>query len=856
MKHPRRPLRLLWRLVRLSAARPVTVLSLAALAFVLALLPLRQLRIDSDMLALLPKHSEEAVRFRETLTSFGTTDLLLAGLELGERGLADENVEYAELFVEALRESPLIEQVTFRAADFREDAEQLVDRLTLFLEPAELEELRARFTPAGAERAAQRIAATLAHPLENHLRELVVKDPMDVLSLVAKRPAVKAMASGFGTRGYLVDPQERLLLISIRPKGAAADLPFSRKLMVELDELRARTDTAWREENEGEPPAVIFGGGYPIAAAEGDLVVKDMTGGMVFSLVSVVLLFTFAFGRARALLISGLPLVLGLVLTFAFLALTLGRLNAATSAFAALLIGLAVDFIIVLYSRYLESRGRGFGHARALASFCRGTSRGVILGAVTTAATFLAFLYSSFPALSELGLITGVGILILMLTVFAMLPALLTLLERNRRVAPNLPRALGLENLVVLSGRHPHAVLIGAMALTVALAVFVPRVRYDDDVRNMRSPQNPGVIAQNRMMAAFDMRLTPILVRIDAADEDSLLAKVDALASALEPLVDGQRLAKLDAPLRWLPRLQRQSENLAALRANPLDVDRFRADFERALTANGLQAEAFMANLDPLLRAMRLEQPQLPSQLAPGALASLLQRYLVKTPEGCRGLVYCYTPRDQWHNQLPPGLREAVATVPGASLTGPVVISMALKQTVWHDARLAMALGSFVVLLLMIWDLRSLRAALFAAMPLGLGMLWMLGAMGLAKIPINFTNIFVFSMMIGIGVDYGIHYVHNRLEAAPQRGVAKAILIAAATTLLGFGSLSTSHYPGLRSLGLIAILGTLSSALVSLTVLPALLQVLGWPKGQTQASEQVEPGPGRHEALAQAARLR
>ncbi len=830
MKHHRRPARLPWRLVRLSAARPGTVLLLASLALVLALLPLRRLRIDSDMLSLLPKHSEEAVRFRETLESFGTTDLLLAGVELGESGLSDENLDYAERFAEVLRDSPMIEQVTFRASDFREDAEKLVDRLTLFLEPDELADLRARLTPAGAEAAAQRIAETLNHPIEGTLRELVQKDPMDVLSLLAKRPAFKELSGGFGARGYLVDPGERLLLISIRPRGAAADLPFSRKLMVELNALRAKTDEAWREENEGQPPAVIFGGGYPIAAAEGALVVKDMTGGMLFSLLSVILLFTFAFGRVRALLISGLPLVLGLVLTFAFLALTLGRLNSATSAFAALLIGLAVDFIIVLYSRYLESRGRGLGHARALASFCRGTAQGVILGAITTAATFFAFLYSSFPALSELGLITGVGILILMLTVFALLPALLTLLERRQRIKPGLPRALHLEGMVELSARHPRGVLIGALILTAVLAWFVPRVRYDDDVRNMRSAENPGVVAQNRMMEVFDMRLTPLLVRIDTADEDSLLGKVDELTTALAPLVDGQRLVKIDAPLRYLPRLARQQELIASLRQAPIDAVGFRAAFERALGARGLQPEAFLASIDPLLRAMQLEQPQLPSQLAPGSLATLLQRYLVKTPEGCRGLVYCYTPKDKWHNQLPPGLREAVATVPGASLTGPVVISMALKQTVWHDARLAMALGTLLVVLLMIWDLRSLRAGLFAAQPLGLGMVWMLGAMGLCDLPVNFTNIFVFTMIIGIGVDYGIHFVHNRLEGAPQRGVAKAILIAAATTLLGFGSLAFSHYPGLRSLGLIAILGTLSSALISLTVLPALLKLLAWPR--------------------------
>jgi hypothetical protein len=87
-------------------------------------------------------------------------------------------------------------------------------------------------------------------------------------------------------------------------------------------------------------------------------------------------------------------------------------------------------------------------------------------------------------------------------------------------------------------------------------------------------------------------------------------------------------------------------------------------------------------------------------------------------------------------------------------------------------------------------------------------------------------------MIIGIGVDYGIHMLHRYRELARESSVVledglvetgKAIVLAALSTTVGFGSLSFSHYPGLQSMGKVAILGAISTALVAITVLPAYL---------------------------------
>jgi hypothetical protein len=123
-----------------------------------------------------------------------------------------------------------------------------------------------------------------------------------------------------------------------------------------------------------------------------------------------------------------------------------------------------------------------------------------------------------------------------------------------------------------------------------------------------------------------------------------------------------------------------------------------------------------------------------------------------------------------------------------------------------------------------------MRETILSLVPLAMGIVWMLGAMAALEIDMNFMNIFVSTMIIGIGVDYGIHMIHRYRElegsdrAHMRQGLSetgKAIVLAALSTVVGFGSLAQSHYPGLASMGMVALLGALSTALVAISLLPA-----------------------------------
>ena len=111
---------------------------------------------------------------------------------------------------------------------------------------------------------------------------------------------------------------------------------------------------------------------------------------------------------------------------------------------------------------------------------------------------------------------------------------------------------------------------------------------------------------------------------------------------------------------------------------------------------------------------------------------------------------------EKWREGAPPELREVLAAHPKGVLSGVNVISAELRRIVWDDALKALVLGFVLVYLLMWADLGGPVRALLALVPLIVGMVWMLGAMAVFDLKINFFNIFVLTMIVGIGVAVGL----------------------------------------------------------------------------------------------------
>jgi predicted exporter len=318
-----------------------------------------------------------------------------------------------------------------------------------------------------------------------------------------------------------------------------------------------------------------------------------------------------------------------------------------------------------------------------------------------------------------------------------------------------------------------------------------------------------------------------MVLRFDGVDEADALAKCRAVLPEIEGLVDGENLVGVDTIAGVVPPIEVQRELIERLDEAAPSLEGLNVRFDEALRNAGLNPAAFREGIDHLATALARRDLLSLSDLEGTPLARVVERYVAAGDGEVSSAIYCYPPVGKWRRGASPALQELMEKYPDAVLAGPNVISAELRKIVWDDAIAAAVLGIVIVFILMWADLGGPLRAVFALLPLFVGMVWMLGGMALIGLRLNFFNIFVLTMIIGIGVDYGIHLLHRWYESGGDPSAvsetAKAIAVAALTTMVGFGSLVLSHYPGLRSVGGAAILGALSTAVLSITLLPALL---------------------------------
>jgi len=630
-------------------------------------------------------------------------------------------------------------------------------------------------------------------------------------------------------------------------------------------------------------------GSYAFNAETNSVINADMLLTTIISSVGVLVIFFLAFGSIFYSVIAVIPLLISVVLTMAWAKFAVGGFNLVTSFLPALVLGLGIDYGIHLISRYAEERSRGSSLNRSLYTAVLQKGEASALAAITTSIVFLGLLFSRSRALFDMGVITSMGVIIAFLVTLFLLPALITLFHflfrfhHRESVINYAPHLASYFRAVTTKGR---AILVILLVLTFFIAFQAAQTRFIFSSRDM-IPTVKSQQVLNDILAYFGEEGTRIgnYFTFFASSEEEL-------SQVVEHLETSDMVIKIESAKQLLPvNLSEQQQvlnnlnigsyidQLDLLDKNLVERASAQAQIRTLLTQFGflqyvaslnggvdiaLSSNAIQKQLREIheqlgaldVSAARVEILALRDTLAAfdqhlaqardlPPVATLLRDILKSLPDGIRSRYLAPSGDYIIQARMTPDIYtaekmdefDAFASSFSDKYFGMPLVARQLQDYMKRDFLVSTALATLLIALTLWRSLRGGMRALLAASPLILGYIWMLGGMRLLQIDFNFINITISPLLIGIGVDNGIHIIHRYMEerkidpeGAVERGgrmTAAAVMVTSLTTMLVFGSLLFARTPGLRILGVSALMGIGFTLIFSLLFLPAALHVEG-----------------------------
>jgi predicted RND superfamily exporter protein len=729
------------------------------------------------------------------------------------------------LFVDArsgLQDEELLEMVRFYTWNFPS-----------FARPEQTEDFKRRLDPKQIHQTVRQAATALVTPFSSLGTKYFVADPLGLMQVETGSHGFSQFANfdlnwGSGNRFFSKD--HKALLVIAEPRQSAMDYNFAEQVLRWTREhIQSITaDPDWQNSGIRATPA----GAYVFAEQEHQLIETNIRRISLISIAGNLLLCLVIYPRIPLLLLSLLPASLGIVWTTGVASFYPGEVNLISLSFIAILAGLGDDQIVHFFNRVPQEWAKGGTLKDAVLRTFETTGLSVFFCIVTAAIATASLATASFKGLSEFGFILTVGMFMMMLHTLLTVPALLQLWWRVRK--PRAPQTITFRLLPFVArksvdfvGQHARLVVgLGLGAFLLSL-VFLPTIKFEKHFE-ITGADNPAMAAQNLLSARFGIEGSPHLLLITGGEQE-VLGRAEELTARLEDYKKRGIIKSIFSPTTLLPSARAQSERVRSL----ADVN-FAASaraLEDALRENGFRTEPVQPFINRLRELGKDSNPLTLETASKSLPPALLNNSIRKIGDGS------YVAAISFYGTDP----DAVAVVPESVVEswrnqfGPFVefsyekLNRDLQRQVLHDSQKAMGWTAAGILLFVYFTFRSLRVSLIVLIPIVFGVVTTFGLLLLVRHRFSFMSITAIPLIIGIGIDNGIHLVrryreneHNEILVIAKASGA-ALIQSNLTTIVGFGALMTSSFSPLVEMGLVTSLGVALALAGGLLLIPAVI---------------------------------
>jgi len=785
--------------------RPKSLMAIAGVVVLTCVWIVRsQQRFDSEVLSLLPAHLESVQALKELNNNFSQARELTFALEGDSAVVAD----FEEHFLERLRTEPWVVRVftgsPVESPEGIEVLQQLIPRLLLNLDV----ESFVTVLPSLSGHAIARRLHRLREEIEAGSPRAGWELGSDPLGLLAA--AMKPMASIYGAESgeLFAAANGTLKLFPVVTNQASLSQPDCKALMQQVEIFKQNVLQSWK----GPAPQILVTGRSAYVAEISSSMRRDLQLTSTISIIAVSALFYFGFRRLVPLVGITVILALSCFLAFAVGCLFFNSLNGIAIAFCSILVGLGDDFSLLLYNRYLQARNAGQDHEVAIATSVEQAGKSIFFVALTVGSGFLVLLFSASAGFAQLGALIAVGIVLCAICMVAFLFLFIRPHESEERSKAFGGRIARYVDATLRKPAHVGIPMCTLCAVVLAFAILpILPLRFDTSPRSLEPKNSRAALALKTIIEKIAGVKEPIVLLVDGTNAQETHDRWAMLAAHLQTLVEKGELRSVSTPTALMLSPARLRENQERLRS--IDLQASLRALDEAARNEGFTPDAF-DGARAVLQKLSSSPADLPLDFRDTIPPNsswwfLLDRYFSTTANVTAAYLTASQPLTA-QEQAQLKIRIEKSGVP-VKLTGWSYTMASLVPWAKRELILFSGLIGGLILIMLAFAYREWRAWFVHTGSLLFSIAGTVVTLKLVGIQINMLNILAFPLVLGIGVDYGMHVLFATREAGDLREnlttVLKPVVISGLTTMTGFGALVFARNTALNGLGLICAIG-------------------------------------------------
>jgi hydrophobe/amphiphile efflux-3 (HAE3) family protein len=506
-------------------------------------------------------------------------------------------------------------------------------------------------------------------------------------------------------------------------------------------------------------------------------------------LVSVVL---FIFHRNfKGVLIAMLPTACAIALTFGFLGIVQPELTIISVAIVALLLGLGVDYSIHIMNRYAEENNK-LNEIQRMEEILKSTGKAILLSTITTIIGFASLMISSMSPVVIFGFGCAIGIFFCFISAIILAPILSLLLKFQKE-----EKMITWSKITIFIINNKKRIIVIAIFFAFMSLLVLPQTETDVNYFDLAPPDIPELEKLIEYSDNFGgANFNAILIETEPQGL-TYPETIDAIYQMeTEMRSEGVELNSIADELKKINDILKRDEIIERL-GDLADVDTIIFD---TIAEGGLVDEYFSKTIILVYIPFGIDMIE-------------TERMINKINEITSKTVI---PHNGYASQV----------------TGQDAINVAINKKLTDEQTRSMIIALLLVLAALILIFNSSIYGFLTMIPVAFVLLWEPGFLVLFNIPLSVLTISIASIMIGIGIDYGVHITH-RVREEMNKGSSKkestkiaiqktgfSLVEAALTTIAGIAAIFITNIQGLQQFALLIILMTAFSCIAAALILP------------------------------------